>query len=115
MTLLLLLNILLFQGCYAFRMGRFSYRSNMVMKTEGEAPFVQALIAATKTIGHRYFFPGHHGGLLAPPDLTKALIEPNSVLKMDLPELDETDNVHAPEVSQAHSHHQPEPYRCVCC
>ncbi|RYH26463.1 hypothetical protein EON65_14560 [archaeon] len=57
----------------------------------------------SRYINHRYFFPGHRGGLHAPSQLVKVLENSHSVFALDLPELDETDNIHAPEVSSSSS------------
>jgi hypothetical protein len=64
----------------------------------GNAPYLEALVASSTAIKKRYFFPGHHGGLHAPPALLQALQKPSSALTLDLPELDELDNLHASEV-----------------
>lgn len=60
------------------------------------APFLKAMIEAMPVIKERYFFPGHAGGLFAPSELVKVMGE--QVFRFDLPELDELDNIHAPEV-----------------
>ena len=61
-----------------------------------DSPFLSALEDASQNIKHQYFFPNHHGGNHAPRSLLRLL--PKAQLKFDLPELDETDNIHAPEV-----------------
>lgn len=53
-------------------------------------PYWTALQDASENIRHRYFFPGHGGN---------GPMEKGAMEKLDLPELDETDNIHAPEVS----------------
>jgi arginine/lysine/ornithine decarboxylase len=45
---------------------------------------------------HRYFFPGHAGGTSISESFRKVLMT-EDVLTLDLPELDELDNLHSPE------------------
>lgn len=61
------------------------------------APFCDALISTSKLARHRFFFPGHNGGKYAPPQW-RSLEGPQSLLEYDLPELDELDNIHHPQV-----------------
>lgn len=55
--------------------------------------YISSLLRGSEAISHRFFFPGHGGnGILAKyPQF-------QFVESMDLPELDETDNIHAPQV-----------------
>jgi len=59
------------------------------------APVVAALQSVARSIGDRYFFPGHCGGRHAPPALTA--LYGQGLFEYDLPELDGLDNVHCPE------------------
>ncbi len=70
--------------------------------------FIDALKSVAPSLQHRYFFPGHCGGLCAPAALVDLLSssnsvaadgeDRNSVLSYDLPELDGLDNLHNPQV-----------------
>jgi arginine/lysine/ornithine decarboxylase len=54
--------------------------------------YISSLLRGSEAISHRFFFPGHGGnGILAKyPQF-------QFVESMDLPELDETDNIHSPQ------------------
>lgn len=52
-----------------------------------------AVVAASNFIERRFFFPNHGG---AGP--FQRLLNTGSIESLDLPELDETDNIHSPEV-----------------
>lgn len=76
------------------------------------APFLEALLTSYPKVVHRYFFPAHSGGKYAPQILLRALAESQDteyatknlpVFELDLPELDETDNLHSPEGPLLHS------------
>ncbi len=68
-----------------------------VMMTKTPTPVCDALLSAAKVAQHRFFFPGHNGGKHAPPQW-QALEGTGSLLHYDLPELDELDNIHHPQV-----------------
>lgn len=59
-------------------------------------PYLDAIRKASNDIQSPFFFPGHNRGKFAPPTLINYLGE--SCFKLDLPELDNTDNLHAPKV-----------------
>lgn len=88
-TLLLVCHLIIgdgFVGGMAKRTLRLSLQS---IDDNTPHPYWTALRIASENIRHRYFFPGH-GGI--------GLMEMGAMEKLDLPELDETDNIHAPEV-----------------
>ena len=60
--------------------------------SESKSPFYDALISVNLTIGDRYFFPGHNGGMNIPMPMREVTFQ------HDLPELDGLDNIHSPEV-----------------
>lgn len=53
-----------------------------------------AVIAASNSVERRFFFPNHGG--VGP---LRRLLKHGNIEQLDLPELDETDNIHSPEVS----------------
>lgn len=69
---------------------------------ESTTPYLDALSAAGSShLNHRrFYFPSHAGGLYSPNTLKKLLSsgKNTSALSYDLPELDELDNLHGPEV-----------------
>jgi len=65
---------------------------------EEKSPFLDALVAANKLVHHRFFFPGHNGGKYGSSKFKDAL-QSSMMQRLDLPELDELDNVHDPQVS----------------
>ena len=60
-------------------------------------PYADGLLTAAETIRHRFFFPGHGGCPQYDSSSASSII--TSWAKYDLPELDETDNLHAPSVT----------------
>ena len=58
-----------------------------------DTPFIESLLNANRDTRHRYFFPGHSGGLYLP-----AVFSNLSLASIDLPELDDIATVQNPEV-----------------
>lgn len=65
------------------------------------APYLDSLASAAMSIStrKRFFFPGHKGGCYVSNKFNNVLQVGDSALILDLPELDELDNLHCPEVS----------------
>jgi len=75
-------------------------RAKSSKEPDSSAPFCDALIDVVEAIKHKFFFPGHSGGINVPSQLRKIFFDnlDSSPLKFDLPELDGLDNIHNPEV-----------------
>ncbi len=63
---------------------------------EAESSYLDAIVSTSLNQGDNFYFPGHGGGKFAPPVLRDRFGE--AIFKMDLPELDSTDNLHNPRV-----------------
>ncbi len=74
---------------------RIILRSNLEHWTSYD-DFLSCLVEADMKAKRRYFFPNHDGGKALPKSLRKIIDE--NVARYDLPELDELDNLHQPEV-----------------
>jgi hypothetical protein len=63
-------------------------------------PYVEALtnFIDGNTRIHKFFFPGHSGGLYIPKSMSN-LSDNGKLWAYDLPELDGLDNIHSPTVS----------------
>jgi hypothetical protein len=75
-------------------------RTNMMWAyKQSTAPYLDALVdfREKRPLRSSFFFPGHRQGSLSPDCLRRAIGD--SALTLDLPELDETDNLHYPTVS----------------
>lgn len=74
-------------------------RSHNGVKQEGwdEDDYLSQLIKANEKAKRRYFFPNHNGGKGLPKNFKKIIS--SAIGKYDLPELDELDNLHEPEVN----------------
>lgn len=59
-------------------------------------PYLTALRDSVSTLKHRFFFPGHSG--YAVSNAFNELVGGSQPCTYDLPELDELDNIHSPEV-----------------
>jgi len=69
--------------------------SMMTEMNQREAPYLDALIKLQSDMERenrgQFFFPGHESGYSAPPSPLQ------DILRFDLPELEELDNIHAPQ------------------
>ncbi len=75
---------------------RIILRSNLEEDWTSHDDFLSCLVEADMKAKRRYFFPNHDGGKALPKSLRKIIDE--NVARYDLPELDELDNLHQPEV-----------------
>jgi hypothetical protein len=71
-----------------------------IQATTSSSPYLDALKSASLSISNnkRFFFPGHKGGSYISNKFREVLQVGETVLNLDLPELDELDNLHRPEV-----------------
>ena len=107
--LLLLLILCTLESLYSFRLQKLSYSASNLWQTrtithldsnvQEAAPFFDALVSVAPKLKHRFFFPGHGGSFHTIASGTKSKTTKlfDALYKFDLPELNELDNIHAPE------------------
>ena len=70
-----------------------SYWKRFAILRPALGEYSAAVVAASNFVERRFFFPNHGG---AGP--LQRLLKTGNIESLDLPELDETDNIHSPEV-----------------